>query len=322
MVPSSRITLQNQELLTSNMLVRCCFLPLLLHLSLTHTTKWLVFWIPLVLPYGCPYAICATLGFMYKLAHWFVVLVLLLGALRVENSPPFPSPPFALSPLTFSFFWKPHWQFIFRCNPCSMWVFLFSDLSLLLGNLTCLSDSGIVSGPPYHDYIQAFAMWAIEWGCKEKVNSSRTLFFFSDIKRRTHNGIRSSSGESVVIGSFASLSGYVFSLLSFFFIQRERSSNHKPRFDSKVLLLKIRFRRCVYFKNNAMVFHLLRKPLYRLLLYGSPSWCVDVGGNFLHSKTHELKWSIYIDFCGMQLWPWWVAPDISHTMFFGELNLF
>jgi len=146
--------------------------------------------------------------------------------------------------------------------------------------------------------------------------------FFSDIKRRTHNGIRSSSGESVVIGSFASLSGYVFSLLSFFFVQRERSSNHKPRFDSKVLLLKIRFRRCVYFKNNAMVFHLLRKPLYRLLLYGSPSWCVDVGGNFFHSKTHELKWSIYIDLRGMQLWPWWVAPDISHTMFFGELNLF
>jgi len=91
---------------------------------------------------------------MYKLAHWFVVLVLLLGALRVENSPPLP--PFALSPLTFSLFWEPHWQFIFRCNPCSMWVFF--RLVSLIGNFTRLSDSGIVSGPPYHDYIQAFAM--------------------------------------------------------------------------------------------------------------------------------------------------------------------
>lgn len=71
-----------------------------------------------------------------------------------------------------------------------------------------------------------------------------------------------------------------------------------------------------------MAFHLLRKPSYRSLLYGSQSWCVDVGGNFLHSKTHGLKWLIRIDFRGMQLRPWWVTPTIPHTLFFGELNLF
>jgi len=167
-VPSSRITLQNQELLTSNMLVRCFISPLLLRLSYTPRNDLLLnsfstsLWLSLRDP--CHFGVYVWIGSLV------CCLNLLLGALRVENSS-------LLSPLSLLvFFGNLTGSLFFAAILVRCGSFFFTLVSLI-GHLTRLSDSGIVSGPPYHDYIQAFAMWAICWGCKEKVNSSRILFF-------------------------------------------------------------------------------------------------------------------------------------------------